>query len=124
MAGRKVTSRIDAFAGLSDRDTPTSLTRIESPDLLNVDFSGRDMARRNGYTRVHTSSGMMRDSSARLDGKNDYIKIPDQTSFDFGSRGYIGIGVVLRGGDELESRAWGWGKPHVPTQLRSDAQHI
>lgn len=96
MAGRKVTSRIDAFAGLSDRDTPTSLTRIESPDLLNVDFSGRDMARRNGYTRVHTSSGMMRDSSARLDGKNDYIKIPDQTSFDFGSRGYIGIGVVLR----------------------------
>ena len=96
MAGRKVTSRIDAFAGFSDRDLPTSLTRIESPDLRNVDFSGRGMERRNGYTRVHTSSGMLRDSSARFDGVNDFITIRDQTSFDFAAKGYVGIGVVLR----------------------------
>ena len=117
MAGRKVTSRIDAFAGFSDRDLPTSLTRIESPDLRNVDFSGRGMERRNGYTRVHTSSGMLRDSSARFDGVNDFITIRDQASFDFAAKGYVGIGVVLRGFPTAEvtilSRGSGTGSSRV-----------
>ena len=94
MAGRKVRAYIDRFAGLSDRDDPLQLTRIESPDLRNVEFCNRVMARRNGYRRVHAS--MLRDSSALFDGIDDYVRIPDQTAFDFASRGYVGLGVVLR----------------------------
>jgi len=94
MPSRRVTSEIDRFAGLSDRNHPIQLTRIENPDVLNVEFNDRVMKRRKGFTRTHAS--MLRDCSARLDGVNDYIRLADIDDFDFASRGYIGIVCVLR----------------------------
>lgn len=55
MATRKLISQIDRFAGLSDRAVPVKATRIESPDLINVDISERVVSRRKGYTRLNTN---------------------------------------------------------------------
>jgi hypothetical protein len=96
MTAKRVTARIDRFAGLSDRDDPLQLTRIESPDLRNVEFSNRIMERRAGFRRVHGQTTMLRDCSARFDGDNDFISILDQPDFDFASRGYVSIVAVMR----------------------------
>ena len=53
MATQKVTTSIDRFGGLSDRAVPIKNTRIESPDLSNVDFSERSAKCRGGYERLH-----------------------------------------------------------------------
>jgi len=70
-------SVIDRFGGLSDRSMPVGLTRIESPDLLNIDFSDRTAIRRPGQTRVNTS--ILRDCCVKLDGYNDYGRITGLT---------------------------------------------
>jgi hypothetical protein len=88
---------------LSDRAVPVKATRIESPDLNNVDFSERVAKRRNGYTRLHTNR--FGDAALRLiprwdtrtfDGPYGRIKT---RSFMYPGTGtiawYIGVGVVL-----------------------------
>ena len=95
MGSRTRESRIDQFAGLSDRQIPVNMTRIESPDLRNCEFSGRALERRNGFVRAHAS--MFRDSSARLDGVSDYIKIPNrQATYQVSNRLFLSIDVVIR----------------------------
>lgn len=64
MGSQKVTTTVDRFGGLSDRAVPIKATRIESPDLNNVDFSERVAKRRNGYSRLH--SNRFGDAALRL----------------------------------------------------------
>lgn len=88
-------SRTDRFAGLSDRSEPVNLTRIESPDLENVDFFDRTLAKRRGFVRIHDNS--LVDSSVLLDGYNDFLKIPyiDAYDIDVGVDLEFSIDVVL-----------------------------
>lgn len=85
------------FGGLSNRALPVQLSRVECPDLLNADFSERGITSRPGFTRVFTTS--MKDASLRLDGINDYARIPHIAAYQptAGQSIYVGIGVVLRG---------------------------
>lgn len=89
------TSAYFRFGGLSDKVVPAQLSAIESPDLLNVDFSAGDITRRAGYSPV--ASGF-RDASLYLDGYNDYALIGHKAAYQpSGTQGmYIGIGVVLK----------------------------
>ena len=80
MSVKRLESRVDRFAGLSDRSVPVALTRIENPDLLNVDFYRRDMRRRNGYTRVTTEP--LKDSSVLLDGFDDFVRFDYIAAYD------------------------------------------
>jgi len=92
-----VKSRVDRFGGLSDRQVPVNLTRIESPDLRNVEFSEGVMQKRKGYRRMHASS--MTDCSIRLNGDDQYVKISDRTTSDIyepNNRLFLTIDVVLR----------------------------
>ena len=79
MATRQVHSHIDRFAGLSDRSIAVQNTRIESPDLLNVDFSERACKVRPGFTRLNTTA--FKDCAVVLDGYNDFGQIVGMTSF-------------------------------------------
>ena len=83
MAGRYLLSRVDRFAGLSDRSVPVQLSRIESPDLLNIDFSDRTLVRRKGFTRL--TSTQFKDSSLHLDGYRGFAVIPHHTDYDTGT---------------------------------------
>lgn len=94
MATRTATIRVDRFAGLSDRQVPASLSRIESPDLLNVELSRGVMASRRGYTREHST--VLRDSSARLDGLNDYGKVAHVAAYNVTTGLNVSVHVVLR----------------------------
>ncbi len=89
------TSAYFRFGGLSDKVVPAQLSAIESPDLLNVDFSAGDITRRAGYSPV--ASGF-KDASLYLDGYNDYGLIGHKAAYQpTGTQGmYIGIGVVLK----------------------------
>ena len=80
MASRYLVSRVDRFAGLSDRSVPVQLSRIESPDLLNIDFSDRTLVRRKGFSRL--TSSCMKDASLALNGYDSYARIPHDTSYD------------------------------------------
>lgn len=80
MPTRDLTSRIDRFAGLSDRSVPVQLSRIESPDLLNVEFSERTLKKRLGYTRLTTEP--LKDSSLRLNGYDSFARIGHDTAYD------------------------------------------
>lgn len=91
---RPVRAVVDRFAGLSDRAVPVQLSRIESPDLLNVDLSGRTLKRRLGYSRIN--SVPFGNASARFDGVNDSVKIPHLTVYAPGTNAfYIGFAAVL-----------------------------
>lgn len=96
MSYEKRVARIDRFAGLSDRSHPATVTRIENPKSLNVDYSDQVARRRYAYTRVNTER--LKDASLRLDGYNDYVRIKDQPAYQSGGANtfYVGIGVVLR----------------------------
>lgn len=89
------TSAYYRFGGLSDKVVPSQLSAIESPDLLNVDFSAGDITRRAGYSPI--ASGF-KDAALYLDGYNDYGLIGHKTAYQpTGTQGmYIGIGVVLK----------------------------
>lgn len=89
------TATIDRFAGLSDRAVPVNLTRIENADLRNVELSERNFAGRKGYQRRHTN--VLRDSSARFDGYNDYGRLTHIADYDFaGTVTTFKFHVVLR----------------------------
>lgn len=103
MASQKVTTTVDRFGGFSDRAVPVKATRIESPDVVNVDFSERVAKRRNGYTRLHNNRFgdaalrlMPRWDTGTFDGPYGRIKT---RSFMYPGTGtiawYIGVGVVL-----------------------------
>lgn len=77
MATRAVVSRVDRFAGLSDRALPLNVTRIECPDLLNVEFTDGSLSRRGGFTRV---TSQLQDCSALFDGFNDYGRLKGYTA--------------------------------------------
>lgn len=94
MASRYLTSRVDRFAGLSDRSPATSITRIESPDLQNIDFSDRALVRRKGFTRL--TSECLKDSSISLNGYDDYLKINHITDYDPATRLGLSIHVKMR----------------------------
>jgi len=108
-SSRTALAVVDRFAGWSDRDYPIQGTRIENPNLLNVDFSEGDATPRNGFTRQHTN--VMRDASSRLDGIDDFARIPDATAYDFSNKGYVGFICVLNEFPESEvtliSRGYG-----------------
>lgn len=89
-------STIDRFAGLSDRSLAGFLTRIESPDLENVDLHSRSLTRSLGYRRLHTSP--FRNSSIALDGKNDHLRIPYHLDdrYQPSNRLFVSIDLVLR----------------------------
>ncbi len=89
-------ARIPKFAGLSNRAIPVKLSRVESPDLLNVELSGRILEKRNGFRRLHTNR--LRKASIRVDGLKDYFRIPNLAAYRGGGINgfYIAIGVVLR----------------------------
>jgi len=92
MARRKRLSRVDRFAGLSDRAVPAHLSRIECPDLLNIDFSDRTLKRRSGYSRLTTTPFF--DSSLRLNGYDSFARIPYATNYDPNSR--LGLAIHAR----------------------------
>lgn len=84
------------LGGLSDRSMPGQVSRIDNPDLLNVDFSERAYKKRLGYTKV---SPLLKDGSMRLDGYNDYARFAYNAAYQPAVSTqmiYIGIGVVLR----------------------------
>lgn len=93
---RPVEAAIERFAGFSDRSVPAKLTRIECPDLLNVEWSGRILEKRNGYKRLHTNR--LRNASTRLDGLKDYYRIPTRTAYQIGATDgvYVSAGVELQ----------------------------
>lgn len=78
MATRQVHSHVDRFAGLSDRSIAVQNTRIESPDLLNVDFSERAVKVRPGFSRLNSTA--FKDCAVLLDGYNDFGQIVGMTS--------------------------------------------
>ena len=83
------------YGGLSTKHTPAQLSHVESPDLLNVEFSNGNISRRNGYQFVADG---FKDASIYMDGFNDYVTIPHIAAYQpTGTQGmYIGIGVVLK----------------------------
>ena len=83
MGSRPVYATIDRFAGLSDRSIPVNLTRIECPDLRNVEFANRALERRNGHTRI--TSTAFKDSSVQLDGLDDFIIIQHLSAYQPGA---------------------------------------
>lgn len=95
-------SRVDTFAGLSDRQVPVSQTRIESPDLRNVDFHEGTLKRRLGHQRMHNN--ILRDCSIRLDGANpisnqsgQYVRIANSSAgYRPGNKLFLMIDVVMR----------------------------
>lgn len=80
MPTRDLVSRVDRFAGLSDRSVPVQLTRIESPDLLNVEFSDRTLKKRLGYQRLTTET--LKDSSLSFNGYDSFARIRHNTAYD------------------------------------------
>lgn len=84
------------FAGLSDRAVPVQLSRIESPDLINCEFSGRLLEKRNGYRRLHTNR--LRNASVYLDGTKDYYSVGNITAYrQSGTLGlYAACGVMMQ----------------------------
>lgn len=93
MATQQLESRVDRFAGLSDRSIPVQLTRIESPDLRNVEFSGRVMERRNGFKRVHTEQ--FKDASVAFDGRNDFLYIRYQARYQPSDKLFVSFDTKL-----------------------------
>lgn len=73
MSTTVVKSRVDRFAGLSDRSIPVQNTRIECSNLLNLDFSERVMKMRPGFSRLNSTA--FKDCCASLDGYNDFGRI-------------------------------------------------
>jgi len=86
------------WKGLSNRAVPVNLSRLENPDLLNVEWGNRVFGKRNGYRRLHTNR--LRNASTRIDGLKDYYRIPNLVSYRPGALAtasfYVSIGVVLR----------------------------
>lgn len=111
MARNKRLSRVDRFAGLSDRAVPAHLSRIESPDLLNIDFSNRTLTRRSGFSRLTTSPFF--DSSLRLNGYDSFARLPYRANYDPNSR--LGLALHTRSSSfpssetTLVSRGFGTG---------------
>ena len=89
-AGRRNT--IKNLLGLSNRSTPAQLTPGECPAMLNIELADRVISPRNGYERLHDD--VMRIGSARLDGVNDYIRIPHVSAF--GSPTGLVVGVAIQ----------------------------
>ena len=92
---RRVQALVKEFHGLSDRSVPVHLTRMQSPDLLNIDLSERTLKRRGGARRLH--SNVLRDASVRLDGSNDFLRIPNHASLNPSARLFLSIDCILRG---------------------------
>jgi hypothetical protein len=90
----ELTATIDRFAGLSNRNPPGRLTRIESPELLNIDLGEDDARVRRGYSRQHAN--VLRDSSVRMDGVDDYLRIRHRSEYQVATRLYLAVDVVLR----------------------------
>lgn len=89
------------FGGLSDRALPAQLSRVESPDCLNIDYSERSQGCRLGFERI---AGPVLDASLRLDGVNDYAQFPTKTNYKPTTGGlYVGIHVVMRARPALET---------------------
>ena len=96
-------SKVDRFAGLSDRQVPVGVTRIESPDIRNVDLHEGTLKRRRGYQRMHAN--ILRDCSLRLNGANplsnqlgQYVRIPNVSgSYAPSNKLFLCIDVVMRG---------------------------
>ena len=84
---------IQHILGLSNRSTPVQLKPGECPDLLNIELSNRIVESRNGYERLHESP--MRIGSARLDGVNDYIRIPHVSAFGSPTGLVVGVAIQL-----------------------------
>lgn len=95
MASKTDFDTISQILGLSDRAVPSKLHPGESPDLLNIDPSERTWRRRRGYERKHDN--VMRVGSARLDGVNDYMRIPHISAYATPSKLYVGVFVELLG---------------------------
>jgi len=91
-----VQSLVDRYAGLSDRYVSAQGTRIECPDLLNVEFSKQALEKRNGFKRLNTVQ--LRDCSIRLDGVNDWVRIPDGTAdvYALSNKLSVSVDCVLR----------------------------
>lgn len=100
--------RVDRYAGLSDRLGPARLTRIENPDLLNIEFSEGALERRYGFTREHDN--MLRVASTRLNGVNNYVRIPHHPTYvSTGKALYVGLLVVIREIPTVTTTVWSKG---------------
>jgi hypothetical protein len=71
------------------------LTIGESPNLINVDWSEDGFKRRGGTKR---KAGPLRIGSIRLDGRNDYLRITNQTVYDPTGLSFLynNISVLMR----------------------------
>lgn len=93
---RNVQSRVTSFRGLNDRRLLPGLANGEFADARNVELSRRCAEKRLGFQRL---GGPLLNGSLRLDGRNDYLRIPTQSAYRItdGTAGiFFGIGVVLR----------------------------